>query len=103
MFALEKPVCREKTRLTGLEAPDVAASKAWRDSGRAPSLSRSKRREKGILLGSFYVSVKLPNRRKMKRTVLVACPVVKLFSHQLTSPLTKMTYLLRFYSYFCFP
>lgn len=60
MFALEKPVCREKTRLTGLEAPDVAASKAWRDSGRAPSLSPPKRREKGILLGSFYVSVKLP-------------------------------------------
>ena len=69
MFALEKPVCREKTRLTGLEAPDVAASKAWRDSGRAPSLSRSKRREKGILLGSFYVSVKLPTYPSPKPTL----------------------------------
>ena len=69
MFALEKSVCREKTRLTGLEAPDVAASKAWRDSGRAPSLSRSKRREKGILLGSFYVSVKLPTYPSPKPTL----------------------------------
>ena len=72
MFALEKPVCREETRLTGLEAPDVAASKAWRDSGRAPSLSRSKRREKGILLGSFYVSVKLPTYPSPKPTLTLS-------------------------------
>ena len=35
MFALEKPVWREKTRLTSPEVRAVTASKSWRDSGRA--------------------------------------------------------------------
>ena len=33
-LALEKPVWREKTRLTSPEARAAAASKSWRDSGR---------------------------------------------------------------------
>ena len=33
--ALEKPVWREKTRLTSPEVRAAAASKSWRDSGRA--------------------------------------------------------------------
>ena len=34
-LALEKPVWREKTRLTSPEVRAAAASKSWRDSGRA--------------------------------------------------------------------
>ena len=46
-LALEKPVWREKTRLTRTEVQAVATSKAWHNSGRASfSTPRSRRRQK---------------------------------------------------------
>ena len=61
MLSLEKPVWREKTRLTSSEVWAVATSKAWRDSGTGSFSSPWQRRSKSgfCLQGGFHQNIKL--------------------------------------------